>query len=83
MTDQFASDLARASKLQNELNNNLSERSNLLSAGTSTGRVDYRLKGGVDTLKNELRGLEKLEYLYENDPTGKFGFIKDKPARVK
>ena len=33
--------------------------------GQSTGKVDYRLKGSVDTLKNQMKQLEKLSYLYK------------------
>ena len=55
--DNFNADLAKAVSLQSDLSGNLLERKQLILKGNSTGRVDYRLKGGNESLKNELKQL--------------------------
>ena len=62
--EQFNADVSRVEKLDNDLNKAISERNKLTSNKQPTGRVDYQLKGGVESLKNELRPLEKLLYQY-------------------
>ena len=52
--DNYSSDFQRTTKLQQELNTLLTERSNLLASKSSTGRVDYRIKGGMVSLQNEI-----------------------------
>ena len=58
------------------------ERDALVKSGTPTGRVDYRIKGSSESLKYEMRNLEKLRYLYLNDTSGRFNNIKDKKQRA-
>ena len=53
--DNFNADLNKATNLYNDLSGNLLERKQLILKGNSTGRVDYRLKGGAESLKNELK----------------------------
>ena len=71
--------------MQDELFSSLSERSSLLQKGQTTGRVDYRLKGGLDSLKQEMKHLEKLAYLYQNDTENKYKHVsaKEKAKRVQ
>ena len=65
--DNFNDDFNKAVELQSNLSGNLLERKQLILKGNSTGRVDYRLKGGVESLKNDLKQLQKIAYLYKND----------------
>ena len=69
--DTFDQDFKRAEKLHNEMLGNLTERQSLQKQGSSTGRVDYRLKGGLESLKQDLKNLSKVAYLYENDKDNK------------
>ena len=65
--DPFNQDFNKADNLQAELSGILTERSQLVSKGQTTGRVDYRLKSGIESLKSELKSMEKISYLYSND----------------
>ena len=84
MLDQYNQDLVKAQKLQDELYSCLEERNSQLSKGQTTGRVDYRLKGGLETLKQEMKNLEKLAYLYQNDNDNKYKNVsaKEKTKRI-
>ena len=65
--DPFNQDFNKADNLQAELSGILTERTQLVSKGQTTGRVDYRLKSGIESLKQELKSMEKISYLYSND----------------
>ena len=80
--DNFNSDLQRTTKLQQELNSLITERSTLLASKASTGRVDYRIKGGMASLQNEMSQLQKLAYLYESNGA-KYANVKDKQKRIQ
>jgi hypothetical protein len=50
----------------------------------STGKVDYMLKGSIDSLKFEIKNIEKLLHNYENeDPTTKGIKQSEKDKRIK
>ena len=76
--------MVKAQKLQDELYGCLEERTSQLQKGSTTGRVDYRLKGGLETLKQEMKHLEKLAYLYQNDSENKYKNVsaKEKTKRI-
>ena len=82
--DSFNTDFTKALNLQEELQGNILERKQLILKGNSTGRVDYRLKGGIDSLKNEMKQLEKISYLYSNDNAKYKGISsKEKTKRIE
>ena len=49
--DQFNSDFEKANKLNSDLASFIQERASLMKSGNPTGRVDYRIKGAIDSLK--------------------------------
>jgi hypothetical protein len=64
--DQFPAELEKAKKLRNELLSYLEEREDSLRNGKSTGRIDSKLRGGlqqfpvyIDFLRNELNSISK------------------------
>jgi len=51
MVDNYQNDFTTAQTLYDEMATNYEEKCKLEKTGTSTGRVDYRLKGGIESLK--------------------------------
>ena len=53
--------------MQEDLSAALKDRSDMIQKGQKTGRIDYKLKGGLESMKQDLKHLEKLSYFYSND----------------
>lgn len=65
--DSYTIDYNRASKHYEELLTFIEERTELKNKKEGTGRVDYRIKGTLESLKTDMRSLEKIQYLYKNN----------------
>lgn len=60
--------MEKVSQTENRIREALESRMSSQKRGEPTGKYDYLLNNGVDTAKDELKMLEKLEYLYKNEP---------------
>lgn len=67
--DEFASDLQKAQRVRNDLQNHLKERAKKLEMGETTGGVDSRLRGGLQELALELDNLIRQLHNAEQDPS--------------
>ena len=81
--DQYQQDFKKADNLHQELVDSLKDRAESITKGQSVGRVDYKLKSGIESIKQEMKHLEKLSYLYSNnDPKYSNVSQKEKQKRM-
>lgn len=77
--DRFSEDYKKLETLERQIKENLKERSLQVKQGISTGKVlnqrifnmyiqvDYLLRSHSDNIKDDLKNLEKLAFLYQNE----------------
>ena len=68
MEDAYTIDRKRTQQHFGDLEGLVEERKTLRDDGKSTGRVDYRIKGLIETLKNDMKSLDKHEYALNKKP---------------
>ena len=68
MEDAYTIDRKRTQQHFSELEGLVTERTTLRDDGKSTGRVDYRIKGLIESLKNDMKSLDKHEYSLNKKP---------------
>jgi hypothetical protein len=66
--DNFQDDLAKAKKLRNDLLTDVTERENRMKIGESTGRVDAKLRGGIQQFAVFVDSLHNQVELYSREP---------------
>ena len=66
--DRFHEDIAKVNQQEDRIREALEQRFQASKRGEQTGKYDYLLNNGVESLKDELKNMEKLEYIYKNEP---------------
>ena len=67
MVDRYQEDFTRAQGIHSSISKLFKERQQASENKQPTGKFDYRIKSSMESLKQEIGGLEKLKYLYEEN----------------
>ena len=84
MVDRYQEDTARVAEMLREINAIYKERQDLAEQKKPTGKFDYKLKSKIESVKKEINGLEKMQYLINNNDSKYEGLSSnEKSKRVK
>lgn len=65
--DRFHEDFSKLEMTEDRLIENLKLRSIAVKAGETTGKYDYTLRNDLDNVRDDLKNMEKLAFIYEHE----------------